>query len=155
MNEAQRATCAWLSKARNIQLEISELSQAKYNAWELATKTTTELSGMPGSVSKNPHKFEKFAELDGNLALLLDSKADALNELFRAINVVDDGKLRVLLISRYINCKQWDDVCLALGYDSITSDSGYVFRLHRKALDAVYEKNKEKILLSTVKYSKK
>jgi len=153
LNEQQTNTKRWLNRARTIQLEIDELSQAKLNAWENATKTTTQLSGMPGSASKDPHKFEKFAVLEGNLSLLIEQKAEALDELIQTINSVEDDKLRILLVARYVNCKPWDDVRLALNYETPVLESDAIFRLHRKALDVVYEKNEEKILAFIVNHS--
>lgn len=143
MNRQQILAAEWLRKARFLDREIAELSEAKITAWEQATKITAMLSGMPGAASKDPHKLDKFVALPGNISELLEKRAEIRKEILTAIDKLEDAGQRAVLIARYINNKPWQAIAIDMG---LSAETDTVFRIHRKALDELYTKNTQKII---------
>ena len=68
------------------------------------------------------------AEIDERIAAL----SAVLEDISRAIALVGDSELRLLLVSRYVLFKKWVDIALAMGY----SYTNVTYMLHPKALKA-------------------
>lgn len=136
MNRRQEITKQWLSRPFKSRFLRRELEQAKENAEARATKITAELTGMPGSPSKDPHKFESAAILAAQIDEMIEKEICAKSEVAKAIDLLEDGREKTLLIARYVNYKQWDVIAEEMEYQPLDTSDG-VFRLHRKALDSI------------------
>ena len=70
---------------------------------------------------------------------MIDNRIDELyaikQEILQAINLVDDGTLRTLLIARYINFGTWEQIAVDLHYSYVH----IVHNLHPKSLKAISE----------------
>lgn len=126
----------WLNRPFKSRYKIAALDKAKRNAEDRATKITTELTGMPGSQSKDPHKFEGVAILSAQLAEMIDYECKVSAEVLNVINMVEDEREQTVLINRYINYEKWEQIASEMGYQPTDTSDG-VYRLHRKALDSV------------------
>lgn len=131
-NETKR----WLNRAFRKNLMVKQLEDKLHEAEARATKTTTELTGMPGSPSKDPHKFEAAAILAAQITEILEEEDKIAAEVLNAIKLLDDERERAVLMARYLNFKPWPQISSELGYAPVTDSDG-VFRLHRKALDSL------------------
>ena len=130
-----KQTERWLYRAWNTSEEIKAKMAQLEEATSQVTSITAQMSGMPGSVSKDPHaRMDKYIILSGNLQSQIDRLAGTLNEITEVIDKVPDGQLRTLLTERYLNRRKWEDVSELMHY---SYEGGYIFRLNREALKAV------------------
>ncbi|MBF1684752.1 MAG: DUF1492 domain-containing protein, partial [Selenomonas sp.] len=71
----------------------------------MATKTTTVLSDMPGSVTKNPHKLSevvvKLVEQEEEIDREIDRLVNLRAEIYGVIQAVEDMDERLVLEMRY------------------------------------------------------
>ena len=128
-------TKEWLNRARRLDHEIDALISAKDLAWEKIISITSNPDAIVVSRSKNPHKFDRYVELQEKINDRIDELCAIKAEILRTINRVDDTVLRTLLIERYINCKTWERIAVDMGY----SFGAIVQYKHPQALNAVRE----------------
>lgn len=122
----------WLNRGRRLSREIESLEAAKQSAYELVTGTTSAPSASPAGGSRDPHKFEAYAEyealIDKRVAELISIRA----EIITAVQKVEDARYRKLLIDRYVRELTWEQIAVEMRY----TYRG-VLTLHGKALKAV------------------
>lgn len=122
----------WLDRGRRLSREIESLETAKREAYERVTGTTSLLSGITGTGTKDPHKFEAYAEytalIDRRIAELIGIRT----EIIAAAEKVPNVRYRELLIDRYVREMTWEQIAVEMGY----TYRG-VLTLHGKALEAV------------------
>ena len=108
----------WLSRARDMDKEIKALERTKQSLYDKATSTVASNSGMNVQGSSDPHKAERFAiysaELDDTVQRLREVKM----EIQRVINTLPDSDslLRTILNERYVQCLQWEQIAVDIGY---------------------------------------
>lgn len=125
----------WLMRGWCIEREISAKKEQLAVLMDSVTSITAQLSGVPGSPSKDPHrKMDSYAILSGELQKEIDNLIKIQTEVSEAINAVDNEQLRVLLIERYINRKTWKDISDILHY---SYDGKRVFQLRTDALKII------------------
>lgn len=125
----------WLMRGWCIEREISAKKEQLAVLMDSVTSITAQLSGVPGSPSKDPHrKMDSYAILSGELQKEIDNLIKIQTEVSEAINAVDNEQLRVLLIERYINRKTWKDISDILHY---SYDGKRVFQLRTDALKKI------------------
>ena len=124
MTKAKR----WLSRAINIDAEISEIEtqigkelEKRKAALDALTKTTPSYNGMPSS-GGDVHKFDRLAELESAVDRLVDELVDekerlakTKEEISRAIDMVADGRRRRVLRMLYINGFTMGQVAARIG----------------------------------------
>lgn len=131
-------TKEWLMRAWRIDREIDLLMDARRRALERATSTTAaprdvRVSG--NSPSRGSRPMDAYAALSEQIDRRVDELARVKAEILEAIEQVQDGTLRRLLMERYIHCRTWEQVAVDMHYSYIH----VVQNLHPAALRAVKE----------------
>lgn len=127
----------WLLRAKNLDNEINELIKAQEQALTAATSVTCGGGEkvQTSNVNTSEGKFINYA----SYSEMIDNRIDELyaikQEILQAINLVDDGTLRTLLIARYINFGTWEQIAVDLHYSYVH----IVHNLHPKSLKAISE----------------
>ncbi|QNH55494.1 sigma-70 family RNA polymerase sigma factor [Selenomonas timonae] len=102
----------------------------------MATKTTTVLSDMPGSATKNPHKLSdvvvKLVEQEEEIDREIDRLVSLRAEIYGVIQAVEDMDERLVLEMRY------------MGYHTVTEiarrmevGERQIYRIHERGLQSV------------------
>ena len=113
-------TKEWLNRARTIDNEIGALLEAQDKAFGRCTSTTTSALRdvvVSGGGTDRDSKLTAYAELSKDIDDRINQLIEIKREILSAINMISDGILRTLLISRYINIREWDDVAKDIGYE--------------------------------------
>ena len=126
---------AWLNRGRDASRNLSRLEADKRAAEHRATRITTNMRERvnTGSKGRNDEILVAMADYSLEFDMQIAEFYRLLSEISRAIFSIDDGKLRVLLIKRYILFKTWETVAEDMNY----SYENVVQRLHVKALNAI------------------
>ncbi len=129
-------TKEWLNRARTIDKEIDLLLEAQEKAFDRCTSTTSPIRDcvVSGGGTDRDSKLTAYAELSRDIDGRIDELIEIKREILTAINSIPDGTLRTLLISRYINIKDWTDVAKDIGYEVRSTT-----RLHGEALIQITE----------------
>ena len=125
----------WLGRARFIDNEVNSLMREQQRAFELATSTTgawsedkIQISG-GNSAEQNMIKYAEYSEMIDNR---IDELVNIKTEIVSKIGEVEDPLLRSILINRYINFWNFEQIACDLAYSYKQT-----CRLHGKALSAV------------------
>lgn len=136
MNKQQIATKNYLMRAYRIDQRIENKMNQIEKLHDLATKATVTYSDMP----KNPNRYgsrmedavisiiELEAEINKDMLELVEIK----KQIMASVKAVTDPELQLLLELRYLNYISWEKIAFEMNF-SIDN----VFKLHKKALDAV------------------
>lgn len=120
---------SWLARGIGVNAEINALIEARDKAYEQCTSITSNLTGMTVDGSRNPHKFDRYLELENIIDAKIDELVGIKAEILGAVNKLQNGAQRTVLTERYINCKSWEEIADALGYEVRN-----VYRRHGEAL---------------------
>ena len=92
------------------------------------------------SGAKNPLESTmiKILDLERQITARIDELATMLNDTFSMIKNVPDLDQQNILIGRYIQLKEWDDIAAELSFSP-----KWVLKLHGKALLEFYKGNQE------------
>lgn len=126
----------WLNRGWTINREINALEKLKEETYENLVKCTQNLESAPVSGSKDPHKLDRYAVLASTLDERVDELVSIKEEILRAVSVLDDCRLRTILICRYTRFMRWEQISSEIQY-SIRR----VMELHEKALITLGEKS--------------
>ena len=66
--------------------------------------------------SKDPHKFDALVELEDRIDRKIDELYQVKNEIFDAIEQLQDSRERIALRVYYIDMKSWEQVAVELNY---------------------------------------
>lgn len=126
----------YLSQAFNIDNQInSKLTQIS-SLRELATKTNTPLSDMPGSPNCKTDKIEKavikMVDLENEINDMIDQLVDLKIELTHAIYEIKEMDCRTVLEMRYLCFKRWEEIAESMNYNIRR-----VYRLHKEGLKKI------------------
>lgn len=115
MDNERRGIWAWLNRARDIDREIEALESAKQEAHDALTRITQNYESDGAQTSKDPHKFDRLAELDS----LIDGKVTDLiavkTEIMTEIGKLENGKQRTVLIDYYVRCMTFEQIAVSIG----------------------------------------
>lgn len=131
-----RSTKAWLQRGWRIHLAIRQLEDARRKAFDEATGTAVDYRGgrvQGGCENAQENKMASYAAYSSAIEENMERMFSVKREILEAIEQVEDGTLRALLIARYINFKTWEQVAVEMNY----SYSQVVKYLHPKALHAI------------------
>lgn len=130
----------WLSRARNIDIEIKLLKQLKEEIFTELTHCTlpTDIERVDGSKKYNEQKKIKYMELCEQIEKMELRLIAVKTEIIKAIDNVPDSVSRIILYERYINLKKWYQISRIVNYD----DKYIIKCLHKKALGYI-EKSEE------------
>lgn len=129
-------TKEFLSSYKNAEYEIIEATETLMRLRSRATKCTAAFgaggSGQPNK-DKLPVIIERIVDAEKKAEAKIGNLLNVQAEVESAIEKVDDGKCKALLMMRYLNGKSFEEISVALGY----SYHYVVHDLHSKALRAV------------------
>lgn len=130
-------TKEWLKRARILDKEINQLIIAKQEAFERAIGSGIDPSKeyvQGGEGNGTEVKLIRLADYE----LMLDEKIDKMvaikEEIIRAIDKVDNGIYRTILLAYYVNCKTWEQVAEDMRYSV-----RWVHTIHGRALKEIGE----------------
>ena len=136
MNRQQEDTKEYLSQAFRIDQRIQSKIEQLASLNDLATRATATYSDMPGSGTRRTDKMENAIlsiielenEINEDICKLVDTKRDIVHR----INAVENPEYQTLLELRYLCFKTWEQIAVEMHYEL-----RWLYRLHRRALDAV------------------
>lgn len=133
----------YLSQAMSLDKMIDNKLEQLESLKRLSMKVTSTLqqdkvSG--GNHVKSPmeNAIVKVIDLRDEINDDIDRLVDLKKEILQTIHQVADLNYQLLLEMRYINGKTWDDVALALNYNSRS-----VFKIHGRALKEIEQIREE------------
>ena len=123
----------YLSQAFKIDKKIDSMMEQSVKLRSMATKTTTILSDLPGSATKNPHKLSdvvvKLVEQEEEIHREIDRLVNLRAEIYGVIQTVEDMDERLVLEMRY------------MGYHPVTEiarrmevGERQIYRIHERGL---------------------
>lgn len=127
----------YLSRARYLDREINTLLLARQTAYESVTRITQNYDSDGSTGSKDPHKYDRLAELESLIDSKTDEYVDTLEEILQTILQVQDPRQRNVL-TLYYTVKDhgkpltWEQVAVQLHYSWKQTR-----RHHARALAAV------------------
>ena len=123
---------AYLMEYSKCNEKINILLEELYT-WETrATKITAVNTGMPkgGQVSdKVGSSVLKILQIKEKIQQEIDAFSEIANNVYKAINSLNDPTLEALMLYRYIQGLTWEQIALKMNYNY-----RWVLRLHNKAL---------------------
>lgn len=129
----------YLNRARHLDTEIEVLLKAKQAAYEAVTRITQNYEGDVTTGTKDPHKYDRIAELIDIIDKKTDEYVDSLKEIVQTIMLVEDDRQRNVL-TLYYTAKDpetwkpmtWEQVAVNLHYSWKQTR-----RIHARALTAI------------------
>ena len=125
----------WLTQVRAIDKEVTALLNARDITLAQCTSITArpkEIDVLGSTDPRGDDPWIKYAELEADINEKIDTLCDTKREILAAIQRVNDGALRTLLVERYINVKTWEQVAEDMGYAW-----AQIHRLHGQALNVI------------------
>lgn len=119
----------WLSRARNIDREINALLKVKEDTYDRILHITQSYTTDVVTGTKDPHKFDRIAELESMIDKEIDNLVAVKAEIESAIFKLSDGRYREVLRLRYIEGKTFEQISVDLNYSWRQT-----CRLHGRAL---------------------
>lgn len=126
---------AWLERGQTLTREIQVLRQARQTALQACKCVTPRYGERTGRGSGEVHRFERYAAFAEGVERKVEELLAVQEEIFSAVEEVEDSALRALLVDRHINCRNWEAIAEAACY-SVKHVSQ---RLYPRALDALAE----------------
>ena len=106
----------WLWRARGIDKEIASLLKTRDEEYSRLTSITEQLTGMTVSGTKDPHKFDRLAELDDLIMRRVSDLEQAKTEMLEAIACLEDVRFREVIKSYYVDCKTLEQIAVDMNY---------------------------------------
>lgn len=126
----------YLNRARYLDTEIEVLLKAKQAAYEAVTRTTQNYDSDGATGSKDPHKYDRIAELIEAIDRKNDEYINTLKGIIQTIMLVSDDRQRNVLTLYYTAKNQktgkpltWEEVAVELHYSWKQTR-----RIHNRAL---------------------
>ncbi len=129
----------WLERAKKIQKELDELCEARERAFEEAGGGTSHWGGTKVQTTKKntvEQKYISYIDYNDMIERRINMLYTAKKEIVQAINLVEDGFLRAVLLARYINYKTWSVIGEELNYSC-----RHIHRLREKAINEFSKAN--------------
>lgn len=124
---------AYLERYKEANREIDCLCEELSRWWALATKITPVLSQEPTGGHEGENQIElaveKIIALEGQINTKIDEMLKTKQRVEKAIQTVQDGTLREVLVQRYILGKKWEQIA-----DDMNYSWRRIYQLHGKAL---------------------
>ena len=105
----------WLARARTIDREIEALIGAKQDTRDNLTRITQNYSADGAQSSKDPHKFDRLAELESIIDQKIDELIAVKVEITQAIEKLTNGKHRTVLLNYYVRLMTLEQIAVEMG----------------------------------------
>lgn len=122
----------WLRRGWQIDQEINSLLRTKQETRDRLTSVTAGYDGESVQGTRDPHKYDRLAELDEKIDQRIDQLVAVKQEIMDAIAQVEDSRYRTLLTERYMEFKTWEQIAVDMNYTWRR-----VMQLHGEALIAL------------------
>lgn len=106
----------WLGRARNIDHEIDNLIREKQRAKDRLTKITQSYESDGAQMTKDPHKFDRLAELENEIDQQVDELVETKREIIAVIQRLKNRPQRMALQDYYIAMMTWEETAVDLHY---------------------------------------
>lgn len=123
---------SWLNRARRLDDEINTLLGVRQAVHDRLVSITQNYDSDGAQSTKDPHKYDKLVEIDGNIDQRIDQLIQIRQEIFQTIQMIDDSRYRQILESRYIAGWTWERIAVSINYSYKQT-----IRLHGFALRAI------------------
>ena len=106
----------WLNRARKVDLEISALLKARDEEKSRVMSIVQSLEGLNVSGTKDPHKFDRMAELELEIDRQVDRLIDIKAEVAKEISMLSNPMHRMVLTKRYIEHMTFEQIAVEISY---------------------------------------
>lgn len=122
----------YLRRVRRIDKEIEALLRLKQKTKDSLLSITQKYDGDGAQSTKDPHKFDRLAEIESLIDSKVDEQIDMKAEILKTIMQLEDRTYRILLMEYYVEMKTWEQVAVDMNYSYM-----HVTRLHGYALKEI------------------
>lgn len=112
--DERRGIWAWLNRARHIDDEIAALEAAKEEARDSVTRITQNYEADGAQTSKDPHKFDRLAELESLIDEKISEQLRAKKEILIEIDKLDNPRLKAVLIDYYVARMTFEQIAVKM-----------------------------------------
>jgi DNA-directed RNA polymerase specialized sigma subunit len=109
-------TKQWLGRARSINREIDALLSTKAEARDQLLRITQNYSSDGAQSSKDPHKYDRLAELESVIDEKISELMTVKQEILETINKLQDGRQRIVLVGYYVRCRTLEEIAVEMRY---------------------------------------
>lgn len=120
---------AWLKRGWQLDREINSLLRTKEETRAWLMSVTAGYDGESVQGTRDPHKYDRLAELDEKIDQRIDQLVAVKQEIMDAIAQVEDSRYRTLLTERYMEFRTWEQIAVDMNYSYM-----HTCRLHGEAL---------------------
>lgn len=106
----------WLWQVRGIDREIETLTKTYRIEYARVTSVNAALDGVSVSGTKDPHKFDRLAELGDTIRQRTKDLTDAKNLAIKRINMLEDQRYHDVLMHYYVNCMTLEQIAVEMHY---------------------------------------
>ncbi len=124
----------WFSRCLRLDRRIQSLQQQRQEEWDKLTSTTPNLTADVVDGTKDPHKLDRYVELNDMIGAEIRELLDIKCEVKAVIRQIPDSRYRDVLDKRYIGNKTWEQIAVEMHYSYM-----HICRLHGEALKAAEE----------------
>lgn len=122
----------WLRRGWQIDQEINSLLRTKQETRDRLTSVTAGYDGESVQGTRDPHKYDRLAELDEKIDQRIDQLVAVKQEIMDAIAQVEDNRYRTLLTERYMEFRTWEQIAVDMNYTW-----RWTMKIHGQALLAI------------------
>lgn len=105
----------WLSSVRRMEKQITFMLGKRQDIIDRLTSTTQNFDGDGAQSTKDPHKFDKLAEINFEIDELIDRTVERKAEIIKALELLDNKTERDALKYYYVELMPWSKVAEKLG----------------------------------------
>ena len=127
-------TKEWFARCLRSDERIKSLQLQRLEEWRKITSATSNLDGEVVDGTKDPHKFDRYTELNDMIGEEIRELLDIKCEVKAVIRQIPDSRYRDVLDKRYIGNKTWEKIAVEMHYTYRR-----VTQLHGEALKAAEE----------------
>lgn len=124
----------WLMRGWRVDREIGALMSAKEDTFERLTAAVAAGDGVVVSSTPDPHKFDRYVELEDAIDHRVDALCEIKREIITVVSAVPDARMRTLLMLRYVDFRTFEQIAVEMHYSW-----RHIMGLHKMALGAVKE----------------
>ena len=106
----------YLYRVRRVDKEITALISLADRTRDSLERITQNYDGDGAQSTKDPHKFDRLAELEDLIDQKIDEQLKLKAETLNTITQLDNRLHREVLIGHYLNMKTWEQVAVDMDY---------------------------------------